>query len=330
MTAALVIASLTSAPGVHAQSPGSAPRSRPALPEETSGVDAIARTLISVFDRVDIVALGEWHGRIRLDSDLRMALIHQPEFARKVRFIVIECGSVSEQSTLDRYIRGKDVPRTQLERVWKATEETTNGFCDEPIYPGFLAAVRDVNSKLPAADRIRVLGGHPGRGAQRGIETTAVTVLRDQVLQQHGKALVIFGAVHFYRTLPPQMLSTMGNDIGLGNKLDVEFPGRTFTVIPVGPLDAPRGAATSIAPDFGKFDRALRTTARPVLVSLQRPPFRDLSADEFLGRTMTSCSRTGGCASVFKGSTITLGQMADACVYVGGNAAADAKRKPAP
>jgi hypothetical protein len=85
-------------------------------------------------------------------------------------------------------------------------------------------------------------------------------------------------------------------------------------VIPLGRLDAPPGV-TAIDPDFRKFDRALKTQVRPVLVPLQRVPFRDFIAEEFLGRTLISCR--GGCRSVFAESTLTLGQMADAGVYVG-------------
>ena len=53
-------------------------------------------------------------------------------------------------------------------------------------------------------------------------------------------------------------------------------------------------------------------------MSLQRLPFRDFTAEEFLGRMLTTCRGAGGCVSVFQGSSLTLGQMADACVYVGG------------
>ena len=60
-----------------------------------------------------------------------------------------------------------------------------------------------------------------------------------------------------------------------------------------------------------------------MLVSLQRLPFQDFTAEEFLGRTLTIGA--GGCVSVFKGSTLTLGQMADACVYVGAGADVDSK-----
>jgi hypothetical protein len=61
-------------------------------------------------------------------------------------------------------------------------------------------------------------------------------------------------------------------------------------VIPVGALDRPSAVKMDIDPDFQKFSRALKTQVRPVLVPLQRLPFRDFSAEEFLGRTVTSIS----------------------------------------
>jgi len=288
------------------------------LPDETAGVDAIAATLVSAFDHADIVALGEAHGRFRLDSDLRIAMIRHPDFARKVRTIVVEFGSISEQPTLDRYIRGENVSRDQLAQVWKTTSQAGNGVWDSPIYPEFFAAVRDVNAKLPGDARVRVLGGDPGPMDNRSRETAAVAVLKEQVLQKHRKALIIYGAAHFYRTLPGDVLSTMNGDIGLASRLELEFPGRAFMVIPVGRLDRPTAVAADRDPDFQKFDRALKTRLRPVLVSLQRLPFRDFSTEEFLGRTVTTCRPARGCMSAFKGSALTLGQMADACIYVGG------------
>src|SRR5262245_17162421 len=78
------------------------------LPDESVGVDSIVRTLISVFDHVDIVALGEAHDR-KVDSDLRIALVRHPDFPKKVRAIVVEFGSTTEQATLDRYIRGENI-----------------------------------------------------------------------------------------------------------------------------------------------------------------------------------------------------------------------------
>src|SRR5437016_2273354 len=110
---ALVLVSLTNESFIRAQSPRSAAPLNLRLPDEAAGVDAIARTLVSAFDQVDIVALGETHVW-RLDTDLRIAVVRHPDFAKKVRSIVVEFGSTTEQSTLDRYIRGESVSRAQL------------------------------------------------------------------------------------------------------------------------------------------------------------------------------------------------------------------------
>ena len=314
--ATLVIVSLANESFIRAQSRQIAAPPKVRLPDESTGIDGIARTLVSSFDQVDIVALGEAHQR-RLDSDLRIALVRHPDFAKKVRSIVVEFGSTTEQSTLDRYIRGENVSRAQLEQVWKTTTQVANGVWDNPIYADFFAAVRDVNSKLPAEARIRVFGGDPGPGDNRSRETAAVAVLKEQVLQRHGKALVIYGAGHFYRTAPEDYLSHMGQDIGIVRMLEKDYPGRTFAVIPVGyRWTLPPGV---FDPDYRKFDRALKTQVRPVLVPLQRLPFRDFAAAEF-GGPLLNCRGPGGCVSVFKGSTLRLGQMADACVYFGGDA----------
>jgi hypothetical protein len=55
-------------------------------PDESAGVDGIVQTLISGYDQVDVLALGEAHGR-KLDSDLRIALVRHPDFAKKVRSV---------------------------------------------------------------------------------------------------------------------------------------------------------------------------------------------------------------------------------------------------
>jgi hypothetical protein len=325
--ATLVIFSLTDGSLLRAQSSRGGAAPKVGLPDESAGIDAIARTLVSEFDQADIVALGEAHQR-KLDSDLRIAVVRSPNFAKKVRSIVIECGSTSEQLTLDRYIRGENTSPAQLAQVWKTTTQAANGFCDSPVYLDFLDAVRDVNLKLPANARIRVLGGDPGPGDNRSRETAAVSILKEQVLQKHGKALVIYGAAHFYRTLTREYLSSVGDDIGIARMLEIDYPGRTFVVIPVGALDRPSAVKVDAVPDYQKFDRALKTQARPVLVPLQRSPFRDFSVEEFLGRTVTTCRGAGGCVSAFKGSTLTLGQMADACIYVGGDTEVDTRPRP--
>ena len=119
------------------------------VPGEVAGLDGIVQTLISAFDQADIVALGEDHVEQR-DSDLRIALVQHPDFAKKVRFILVEFGATSEQETLDRYIQGQNVSSEQLAQVWKMTQGGRSGVWNSPIYADFFAAVRDVNLRLPA------------------------------------------------------------------------------------------------------------------------------------------------------------------------------------
>jgi hypothetical protein len=269
------------------------------LPDESAGLDGITRTLIAAFDQVDIVALGEDHGQ-KFDSDVRIALIRHPDFARKVRFILVEFANTTQQAALDRYVRGEDAPPA----------------LDDPFGLELLAAVRDVNRKLPAEARIRVLAGDPPAGSEVTTrDPTAVSVLKKEVLAKHGKALLVYGAAHFYRTEVDQVLAGVGG--GITKLLEAEYPGRTLAVIPV---SAP-------ASGFQKFESTLKTPARPVLVSFQRPPFRDLTADEFMDGKMLNCRGRNGCVSVFQGTRITLGQLADAGIYWRAAAGATPARK---
>jgi hypothetical protein len=142
--AALISVRVTSEPVIRAQPIQVAVQPKLHLPDEAAGLDAIVRTLISAFDQVDVVALGEDHGEKR-DSDLRIALVRHPDFAKKVRTILVEFGTVAQQPTLDRYIRGENVPQSDLEQVWKTTQAGNSGAWNSAIYADFFAAVRDVN-----------------------------------------------------------------------------------------------------------------------------------------------------------------------------------------
>lgn len=106
--AALITTSVTNV--IRAQAPQIAVPPKVRLPDEPTRIDGIARALIAKFDQADIVALGEVHQR-KLDSDLRIAVVRNPDFAKKVRAIVVEFGSTTEQSTIDHYIRGENVSR---------------------------------------------------------------------------------------------------------------------------------------------------------------------------------------------------------------------------
>jgi uncharacterized iron-regulated protein len=266
------------------------------LPDETAGLDKIVKNLISTFDHIDILALGENHWR-KADSDLRIRLISNPEFTRKVHLIVVEFASTAEQSVLDRYVNGDNVPLSDLQQVWKNTKGGQGGVWESPVYAEFFAAVREVNRKLPPEKRIRVLAGDPPpEGGDRN--DSAVSILKEQVLAKGGKALLIYGTGHLYRA---------GSGVGgITKTIQAAYPGRIFVVNMMG----------GPFPEFQKFESALKTSVRPVLVSLRSAPFRDFSAQEFLGgENKMLVNGEWVPAPVFQG--FTLGEVADAWVYLG-------------
>jgi hypothetical protein len=71
----------------------------------------------------------------------------------------------------------------------------------------------------------------------------------------------------------------------------------------------------------------LKTQARPVLVSLARSPFRDLTAEEFLGRENKRLVN-GEWVNAYEGSALTLGEMADARIYLGRTLGVDLRVNP--
>lgn len=180
--------------------------------ESTSFQTRAVERLLLAFDTADVVALSDHH-LSKVDSDLRIHLIQHPDFPRKAQAIVVECGNALYQPILDRYINGGDVPVSQLQQVWQNTTQVGRAL-DSPVYASFLAAVRDVNRRLPAAKRLRVFAGDPpidwGK-VKTNAEFQAIVVhrddfplsiIRDQILRNGQKALVIYGGAHLRPTAP--------------------------------------------------------------------------------------------------------------------------------
>jgi len=95
------------------------------LPEESTGLTGLLRRLISVFDQADIVALGEWHGRIRLDPICESPWFVIPTSPRKCGFIVVEFGSTTEQSTLTVTFKARTYPKPNWSRSGRQQPKPT-------------------------------------------------------------------------------------------------------------------------------------------------------------------------------------------------------------
>jgi len=79
-----------------------------------------------------------------------------------------------------------------------------------------------------------------------------------------GKPGLFMAPLHFYDQ-GLDYLSIMGEDIGIVRILEIDYPGRTFAVIPVGgPIDLPPGVTPDIYPTIKSLNRALKPQVRPV------------------------------------------------------------------
>ena len=125
------------------------------------------------------------------------------------------------------------------------------------------------------------------------------------MLELGDKALLIHGGAHLYKN--------GGNTQGLG----ANYPGRTFVVTTLG----------GPYPEYQQFEDAVKSSARPVLLSFKRAPFWDFNADEFLGRGSKRLSN-GVWVDAHRYVDFTVGQMADACVYLGMSPAVEARVNP--
>jgi hypothetical protein len=167
-------------------------------------------SIIRAFDNHQVVALGEGnHGNLP-GHELRLKLIREPGFHRVVRDIVVEFGNSRYQDLMDRYLQGEDVPRDELNKVWRNTAQG-NAVWDVPIYEEFYRAVRELNLTVSAEERLRVILGDIDfdwsqvrttedymRQPQRS-DAYVADVIGREVLSKGRRALIIHGDLHFAR-----------------------------------------------------------------------------------------------------------------------------------
>ncbi len=191
-----------------------------ALAQGTPGGGDAVRKVISAFDRVNLVGLGERHWS-REDSEFRLQVIRDPEFSKRVNDIVIEFGNPLYQAVLDRYVDGEDVAHSELSKVWELTTQSNSksSVWRSPIYEELITTVRNVNRALPPNRRLRIIAGdYPADESyfqkMRAVDRdgAAANAIQREVLDKKHKALVIFGAKHLLRTEPHRIVGLLKDD----------------------------------------------------------------------------------------------------------------------
>jgi hypothetical protein len=117
--------------------------------------------LAAKFDDHQFVFIGSTHGDAKIDEFL-MCLVSRPAFKQRVTDIVVEWASSGQQRLLDRYILTLDeVPVADLAPIWLDADSPTL-WTTLPNVRQFVQTLREVNKTLPAARRIRLVGGNEG------------------------------------------------------------------------------------------------------------------------------------------------------------------------
>ncbi len=128
------------------------------LSADASGCDVVdaVQGIIAAFQQHRVVIIGEVHW-VQRAGDFYVRLIRDAKFQETVQDIVVEFASRSNQSLLDRYVAGDEVPLEELRHIWRDTTKVASW--ESPIYGQWLAAIRKVNQAPPPSRRLRVLAG---------------------------------------------------------------------------------------------------------------------------------------------------------------------------
>ena len=228
-----------------------------------------------------VVILGEIHDRPRYWA-FNAALVRVPEFARRAGVIYMELPS-NDQPLVERFLAAKKYDREPIVDMLRDMME--NGWPDQPTLD-FFRTVWEVNQKLPAAERLRIVlvdMARPWKDIQKREDWAKYDVDRDQCmaenivrdLARHGAdkrhALFIAGYAHAMLNLT----WTWGEPMRIGGWHLREKLGaaNVFAVFPHGPVITNHGDVSGrIA--LGLFDTAFAALDnKPMAFPLDHGPF---------------------------------------------------------
>ncbi|HJU54810.1 MAG TPA: hypothetical protein VJ715_09570 [Pyrinomonadaceae bacterium] len=170
-------------------------------------------TVLRLFNQYDLVAIPEFH-RAKEVHEFLQSLVRDRRLTKQhVTNIVVEFGNAKYQDVADRYVFGGQIPRAEVEKIWRNT--TMFLVWDSPLYEEFFQTVREVNMRLPRSKKIRVILGDPPIGweivhTKSDYERYAdrdlfyAEVVEREILNRGQKALLIAGGIHFINSREPK------------------------------------------------------------------------------------------------------------------------------
>jgi hypothetical protein len=164
--------------------------------------------IIRAFDSHSIVMLGEVHGN-KQEYEFLRKLVASTDFENRVDDVVLEYGNSLYQDIVDRYVAGESVPIEEVQKAWR---NTTAIGPPSPVYGWLYEAVREANRKRPQGRRMRIVLGDVYVNWDQ-VKTREdlgpfvanrdpyyATVVKEQVISGHRRALLIMGFFHFLRS----------------------------------------------------------------------------------------------------------------------------------
>jgi len=121
----------------------------------------------------------------------------------------VEYGNSLYQKSVDRYIAGEDVPMQEVQKAWRNTMSLGPV---SPVYPSLYATVRQVNRQHKGKHQLRIVLGDPYVDWDKVQSREDVgpylanrdqfyaSVVEDEVIAKHHRALLIEGWPHFQRS----------------------------------------------------------------------------------------------------------------------------------
>jgi hypothetical protein len=275
------------------------------------------QAMIRLFDRQDIVMFGEVHFS-KQEYEWLCRLVKTPGFANRVDDIVVEFGNALYQKDVDRYVAGDDVSFDQVQKAWRNMIASVPPV--SPVYGWLYQAVRDANLHSLGKRRIRLLMGSPPGDwdkiktaqdlapyeAQR--EQWYLNVVKEQVLGQHHRALLIMGAGHFLRGADQALQD------GLLERQHKPVPALDRSRVGPGYIERELRAAganpylvvmgTDVVDGRGEVDPRIESWPTPALIPVHGNWLGDLPSQPIV---------TGGHAAA---TPLTLADQTDSIVYI--------------
>lgn len=236
-----------------------------------SGTEPIAEdaftAMFAAFKSHQLVGMGAGHGNKNLD-DFILKLVSDPRFPGGVNDVAVECGNSLYQATLDRYMAGESIPEADLRKVWRNTSQSMCGLSS--FYERLFPMLRQVNLRLPPGKRIRVLATdvpiewetiHNRDDLQQAPDdrdASIASIIEEQVLSRHRKALLLFGTAHLFHQ------ARSGNDEPSAVAIYEErFPGVTWVIADHDGF----GIGTPYEPLNDRFESRMAGWKVPTLIS---------------------------------------------------------------